>query len=373
MRKPCIAVLGTGSIGKRIIDDLLETFDGSVVAIGHSRRSSLKELRKSSKLILRTADVLDSSSLLKVLQGVDVVIHAVHHEFNVAVMNACLKTKTHYVDLGGLYYYTKTQLKLHAKFKQAQLIAVIGMGAAPGISNILAKYGSRDFDRVTDIEIRIGVADQSTYRHESPLSAPYSIQTLLEECSWKAAVFRNGRITFREPFSGRERYKFREPVGWQKPQFTIHSELATLPKTLRARNVFFKIAFPDSFVKKIMTLRSIGLLEEKRLPVATAILKKLPPSIPERIEQFEIIQVILRGMRRKKKSSIRVEAHVPTSGETIDKDTAAPASIVAQMMLRREWAERGVFAPEEIVPEELFFRELSHRGIWIYRNSRKIS
>lgn len=368
MSKKTIGVLGAGTIGEKIVEDLLDTFQGRVIVM--SRHA--KKLPRSKRLQFRKADVTKPKSLHRTLGGIDVVIHAVHHEYNEAVMAACLETGTHYIDLGGLYHYTLKQLKWHPKFHKAGLTAVLGMGAAPGLTNVLAAYGASALSRIDAIEIRIGMIDRSTYRQISPLSNSYSLQTILEECSWPAAIYQNGKMRFVEPFAGRELYKFPAPVGMQKPQYTIHSELATLPQALKAKNVFFKIAFDDDFVEKVQTLRAVGLLNKENLPTTIAILKRLRPAIPSRIEQYEIIQVLVKGHKGMQPCMIRMEAHVPAMGETVDKDTAVPASIVAQQLARGEMVERGVFPPETIVQPEGLFEELCERGICIYKNGKRI-
>lgn len=370
-----IGVLGAGVIGQRIVEDLLKTFEGNVVAMSHhpaKLKESFKKFWRSTRLQFKSADVTKPESLIKAFRGVDAVIHAVHHEHNETVMAACLESKTHYVDLGGLYHYTLKQLKWDARFRRAKLTAVLGMGAAPGITNVLAAYGAEGMRRIDAVEIRIGMIDRSTYRQLSPLANSYSLQTILEECTWAPAVFSKRKMHFVEPFSGREPYKFPEPVGIQKPQYTIHSELATLPKTLHAREVFFKIAFDDDFIEKIQILRAVHLLDKENLEETIEILKRLPPAIPQKLEQYEIIQVIVKGLKGKQARVVRMEAHVPTRGETIDKDTAAPASIVAQQIVRGAIIERGVFPPESIVYPEAFFEELYERGISIARNGRRL-
>lgn len=374
MRKT-IGVLGAGTIGERIVQDLLRTFDGKVVVLSRHPEQSKKrfsDFRRSKRLEFRRGDVANPGKLVKALKGIDVVIHAVHHEYNEAVMAACLSTHTHYVDLGGLYHYTLKQLKWNGKFHKAGLTAVLGMGAAPGITNVLTAYGALDLTRVDAIEIRIGMVDRSTYRQTSPLSNAYSLQTLLEECSWPPAVYQKGKMKFVEPFSGREPYKFPAPVGTQRPQYTIHSELATLPKTLHAHNVFFKIAFDDDFVEKVQTLGNVGLLQKENLPTTIAILKRLPPVIPATVEQYEIIQVVVKGSKGTSSRTVRMEAHVAAMGETIDKDTAVPASVVAQQIAQGKIVERGVFPPESIVHPEALFNELCNRGICIYKNGKEI-
>ena len=373
-----IGILGLGSMGKIIAKDLAKTFNGKIIYLVREI-NSVKDLAKKFHAEVRYADVSKPETLVKAFNGIDVVIHAVHHEFNLNVMKACLRSKTNYIDLGGLYHYTKKQLKLNEQFQKAKLTAVIGMGASPGITNVLAKYSSRFLDKIKNIEIKIGYKDFSTYKQISPLSASYSIQTILEEFSWKPAVFVNGKINFVEPISGREEYKFPAPVGIQKPQYTIHSEIATLPYTLKAENVSFKIAFDDEFVDKIKMLKENGFISDEKIKISNnefniknislEILKKLPKTIPEKINQYEIIRVIAEDNKKK----IVMDAKITGINETIDKDTGVPPSITAQMIADGKITNKGVFPPESIVSEDSFFKELAKRKIYIYKDNKKIN
>ena len=253
------------------------------------------------------------------------------------------------------------------------------MGASPGITNVLANYASKFLDKIENIEIKIGNKDFSTYKQISPLSASYSVQTILEEFSWKPAVFVNGKIKFVEPISGREEYKFPEPIGTQKLQYTIHSEIATLPYTLKARNVSFKIAFDDDFTDKIKMLKENGFISDEIIKigknkfnikdVSLEILKRLPKTIPEKINQYEIIRAIVSDKHKK----IIMDAKIPGINETIDKDTGVPPSIIAQMIADGKITNKGVFPPESIIPEEEFFKELAKRKIYIYKDNKKIN
>ncbi len=371
-----IGILGLGSMGKIIAKDLAETYNRKVIYLARDV-NSVKNLAKKNNAEIRYADVSKPKTLAKAFKNIDVVIHAVHHEFNLNVMKACLKSKTNYIDLGGLYHYTKKQLKLNKQFKKNNLTAILGIGASPGITNVMAKYASRFLNKIESIEIKIGFKDFSTYKQISPLSASYSIQTILEEFSWKPAIFVNGKIKFVEPISGREEYNFPEPIGMQKPQYTIHSEIATLPYTLKAKNVSFKIAFDDEFVDKIKMLKENGFISDEKIKinnnefnikeVSAEILKKLPKTISEKINQYEIIRVILSNKHKK----IIMDAKI--SGETIDKDTGVPPSIIAQMIVDGKITNKGVFPPESIILEEDFFKELAKRRIYIYQNNKKIN
>ena len=373
-----IGILGLGSMGKIIAKDLAKTYNGKIIYLAREI-NSVKSLAKKYNAEIRYADVSKPKTLVKAFNGIDVLIHAVHHEFNLDVMEACLKSKTNYIDLGGLYHYTKKQLKLNNQFQKANLTAIIGMGASPGITNVLAKYASKFLDKIENIEIKIGYKDFSTYKQISPLSASYSMQTILEEFSWKPAVFINGKIKFVEPISGREEYNFPEPIGMQKPQYTIHSEIATLPYTLKAKNVSFKIAFDDDFVDKIKMLKENGFISDEKIKinnnefnikeVSAEILKKLPKTISEKINQYEIIRVILSNKHKK----IIMDVKIKGVGETIDKDTGVPPSIIAQMIVDGKITNKGVFPSESIILEEDFFKELAKRRIYIYQNNKKIN
>src|SRR3989344_4131065 len=109
-----IGILGLGSMGKIIAKDLAKTYNGKIIYLA-TEINSVKSLAKKYNAEIRYADVSKPKTLVKAFNGIDVLIHAVHHEFNLDVMEACLKSKTNYIDLGGLYHYTKKQLKLNNK------------------------------------------------------------------------------------------------------------------------------------------------------------------------------------------------------------------------------------------------------------------
>ena len=377
-----IGILGLGLMGKIIAKDLYKNQKDKVVYIVRDIKS-IKELAKKYNAEIRYGDVNNRRSLIQAFKGLSIVIHAVHHEYNINVMKACLKTNSHYIDLGGLYYYTKKQLKLNKEFKKKNLIAIIGIGASPGITNVMAKYASKYFDRINDIQIKIGVSDFSTYKQKSPLSSSYSIQTIIEEFSWKPVVFKNGRILFTEPCSSHEEHNFSDPVGKKQLQYAIHSEIATLPYTLNSKNVSFKISFDPEFANKIKELRELGFLSEKEISVKgikfkpknalLQVLKKLPGNIPQRIKQSEIIRVIVYGVKDGKINSKVMDAKIDTTDETIDKDTGVPPSIIVDMILNDKITKRGVYPPESVVPEVEFFNELAKRNILIYENNHRIN
>src|SRR6266498_4486218 len=135
--------------------------------------------------------VADADGPRRAFEPVDVVANCAFHATNVPVMEACADTGTHYVDLGGLFHTTRRQLTLNDRFAAAGATAVIGMGASPGTTNVMAALAARELDKVESVEIRLGIADFAS--HDAPLPLPYAAPTLLDEFTMPAMVWRGGR------------------------------------------------------------------------------------------------------------------------------------------------------------------------------------
>jgi saccharopine dehydrogenase-like NADP-dependent oxidoreductase len=291
-----------------------------------------------------------------------------------------LRAGCHYVDLGGLFHVTRRQLRLHARFKARARLAVLGMGAAPGIVNVLARAAADDMELVHEVHIAVAGVDRTPPRDGRVLASSYSLQTVLDEASLPAAVFTGGRFHFVPPMSDPEPTAFPPPVGAQSPSRTIHSEVATLPLSFKQkgiREVSFRIAFAPDLDRQLRFLSGLGLLSRTPLKagrnavaprdVVAALLKRLPaPAPPGPPDEHEVLRVLVRGRRDGAAVEDLLECHVPgipAWGVGVDADTGCPPSIVMQMIARREIDATGVRAPETVVPAETLFRELERRGM----------
>lgn len=275
---------------------------------------------------------------------------------------------------------TRKQLKLHSQFKKAGLTAILGIGAAPGITNVLARFAADQLDRVREIHIRLGSIDETKVVKPVPLTSSYSIQTILEEFSYPPGVFTKGKLKFVEPMSGEEEVMFPAPVGRQYPMYTIHSEIATLPLTYKnkgIREVSFKIAFDRDFTEKIRFLRDIGLASEKPIAVKgvkvvprdllVQLIRALPkPVVKGPPKEYEVIRVIVKGKKNGRAHTVIVDCHtkgMPTWGIGLDIDTGSPPSIAGQMLARGEIKDRGAVPAETAVDPKTFLAELKKRNM----------
>lgn len=355
-RRRFVVLGGAGTIGKIVVRDLFETHPDNQILIadynGPAARM-LAESFKDARVEAKFADARQPKELVRLLNGRCVAINCLQHNFNLCVMEAAHRAGVHYVDLGGLFSWTRKQLRLDKKFRSAELTAVIGMGCAPGITNVLAAYAASQLDKVRSIKIRVGSMDFN--EPSSKIWFPYSAQTIIEELTLKPWIFRGGKFRQIPPRTGWECTELPEPVGKVWTLWTRHSEVATLPLSFRTKGLKycdFKVSFDREFVDEVMKRFNSGwtLQQFKNLPT--------PEYNPH---DYEISRVIV--------DAITVDCHAKAKPEwqanAGDMDTACPPSIVAQMIADGLIDRHGVLPPEVAVPIQPFFTELEKRGLKI--------
>jgi saccharopine dehydrogenase (NAD+, L-lysine-forming) len=380
-------------MGRITVRDLLETAPPttSIVVADYDVAAARKLAHALGAKRLRAArlDVTDARNATSVFRGAFAVINAVPYQHNVRVMRAALLARAHYCDLGGLFHVTREQRKLDAAFRRADRLALLGIGAAPGVTNLLARIAADEMDEVHEIHIQLGSVDLTPpIAAASPLGASYSIETILDEASLPAALFTGGRMRFVEAMSGAIEVHFPSPVGLRRPALTLHSEVANLSESYRPkgiREVSFRIDFGAELTEKLRLLRSLGLLSQEGLHVGRGkvaprdvlrtLLRQLPPPPPrtEPRNEHEILRAVVRGTRARALVEEVVDCHVPGMpdwGLGMDVDTGCPPSIAVQMLARGEIVARGALPPERAVPTARFFAELARRGMTVRRDKR---
>ncbi len=376
---------GAGAMGRITVRDLVET-----CALTDEVLIADYDLEKAAALAASfqggpyprvravRIDVTDHAAAARALAGAFVVVNAVQYQLNLDVMEGALAAGAHYVDMGGLFHVTRRQLELDGRFQAAGLTAVLGMGAAPGIANLLARHGAERLDEVREIHLRVGGMDETRYDGVPALAVSYSLKTILEEFSMEPAVFTKGQFTFVEPMSGATPHRFPPPVGLRRPMFTIHSEVATLPLTYKERGVqevSFKIAFDPEFVDRVRFLRDLGMASHDPIDVAGVKVRPIdvvnkvamsqrPARQVGKLKQYEVVRAIVKGSSRGKKVTWVVDLHtrgMPEWGIGLDIDTGSPPAVAAQMLAAGEITVTGAVPPEVAVPCEPFFGRLKRR------------
>lgn len=377
-----IATLGAGAMGQVAIRDLCESSCVTEVLIADlslDRADMLKSRLYSDKIKTARVDVCDAAGLSAALSGYDVVINCTPYCFNVLVMEAALSAGCHYLDLGGLFHVTRKQLERHQQFLSRNLLCIPGMGAAPGLTNIMAAAAVSEMDTVESIDIVAASIDRTVSRH--PFLPPYALDTILDEYSLNPFVFVDGEFKEVPAMSGEQVQEFPEPVGKSSTFLTLHSEIATLPISYREKGikqVTYRLGLPVCFHERCRFLVDLGFASRNALRVDSA--EVLPRRFLAALienqqvqvsdpDDCEVIRVDVSGVNGNHPVKTRMELTVMSdrnwnvSAGALD--TGVPPSIAAQMILEGEIKARGVCPPELCVPAESFFAHLARRGMML--------
>ena len=159
-KNPSVIVLGgAGEMGRKAVS-IISDFEniGELVVADFDLASAEKIVAKNAseaKIPLKavSVDVTDSEQLISLLEGKDIVLNMTgpFYRLGVPVLEAAIAAGCHYLDICDDWEPTIDMLALHEKAVESDVIAVIGIGASPGISNILARVVCDRLDRVDDL------------------------------------------------------------------------------------------------------------------------------------------------------------------------------------------------------------------------------
>ena len=373
---------GAGAMGMVTVRDLAESPEVSEVIIGDVNMEKARKVAEwagKEKISIRKVDISSMESLIPAMKDADAVANAAPYHLNLTVTKASIKAKKNLTDLGGVYYMTLKQLELDSEAKNAGVTVVLGCGLAPGVADILAKYGADKLDRVEEVHIWYG--DRSF----EPAKYKWSFRTVLEEYTKGPVIYENGEFKRLPPFSGKQIVAFPAPVGERPCCYALYSGLATLPHTIGkgVQKIDCSMSYMQEDELRIKVLNELGLTSEKPIRVDGVeisprefLLRCVPP--PDvRVRDASSLIVEIKGEKNgfstRIKYSLVQQFHERYGVSAIAYLTGVPLSIVSQMLAKDEIRERGVLPPETAVPHETFFKELAKREIEISETIEKTS
>jgi saccharopine dehydrogenase-like NADP-dependent oxidoreductase len=378
---------GAGLMSTGTARDLLSDLSSGVTKVisadsNAERLDALKKQLPDSRLETRVFDVNDRQSLLSLLKDCDICINGVptFAGFQMSIFEACLEAKCAYVDYGGMGVYTVKQKAQHARWKEAGVTSVIGLGSDPGMSNILCRAVADQLDRIDRINLYWASTKQGP---ESPvLVPPYSLSTILAEYANPSQQFLDGKLREVPAQSGTETIDLTQPWGRTTFIHSQHSEPLTVPFSegiaeKGIREFTWKLSLPErdheawaAIVKagfgpndepvtvKGVTVRPLDVLQA----VIDRNIKQNGHRIPAQ-ESHEIHFAIGHGTKNGRHSRVKCEvvAHPhPLFANYVDAGTSMCMSVGVQQILKHG-LRPGVWAAEEYFVADEFFAEMRKR------------
>ena len=290
--------------------------------------------------------------LVAAIGGCRVLVNAASYRLNLTAMEAALGAGCDYLDLGGPYWMTAEQLKLDGRFRHAGRLGVLGIGASPGKTNLMALAGVRELDGEAAREIHVAAAGRDPEPSDG-LRAPYALQTLLDQLTMAPVVLEDGAPVELAPMAAGGVVRFPEPIGGVQTIHTLHSELQTFGPSFGTRRASFRLSLAPELLERLHALR--GAAQDE---VAAAAAASVPPS--RRAIAAHVVEV------RSADRAVRVSALTRPSeawglgGGVVS--TAAPAAAVVRLLASDRIAATGVHPPDTRVEPDDLFPELERRG-----------
>jgi lysine 6-dehydrogenase len=346
------AILGAGgTIGPAIVRDLSESDEVETLLaldLDGERAAAVAAAHGGDKTRAAAVDAGDAIALAAALEDADVLVNAASYRINLAAMDAALASGCHYVDLGGLYRVTAKQLERDADFAAADRLAVLGAGAGPGKTNVMAMLGARELEDVVEVRCASAGLDEDP---PSDQSFPYALATLVDEVTVPPMVVRDGEAIAIDPLSDGGEIDFPDPIGHRTSIRTLHSEVLTLPASLGARDADFRLSLGPGVLDALLELRG-------RSPDELREIRSAPPSA----RTWSAQHVLVRGAEATATVTSLTPPHERwgLGGGVVS--TGSVASAVTRLLARGELDARGALPPERCLPADALVAELSRAG-----------
>ncbi len=382
-----VMIIGAGGVGRVVAHkcaQIPEVFEEIVLA---SRTvSKCEAIAADLKRPVTTegvdADNVDELTALLKKHNPELVINVALPYQDLSIMDACLNAGVNYLDTANYEppetakFEYKWQWAYQDRFKEKGLMALLGSGFDPGVTNVYTAYLKKHyFDEIRELDI----IDVNGGDHGQPFATNFNPEINIREVSADCRHWEKGTFVETPPMSLKQSFTCPEEVGTYNIYRMYHEELESLTKhypTLEKAQ--FWMSFGDNYLKHLEVLRNVGMTRidpvmfEGREIVPLQFLKALlpdPGSLGPLTKGKTCIGCVVKGVKDGKRVEKYVYnicshegAYAEVGSQAISYTTGVPAMIGAKMMMEGKWSGKGVFNMEQMDPDP-FMDDLNRYGL----------
>ena len=370
-------VLGSGAVGtvSALKFAQVAMVEQLVIADAVPARAEALASRISDPRVVTLAlDAGDKAALVRTIRetGTTVLLNAALPATNLVVMHACLEAGCDYIDMasGGAANdgipKLDDQFALDAEFRAAGRMALLGMGADPGTTNVYAAHAAKHlFDQVTHLQVRDG--DNSVCQGHTGFLAAFSPWVFIDECLCGAISWRDGRYHLEEALSGFEPFNFPE-LGTLNCYHVDHEESRTMPRFIPGVQVAdFKLCMDDVTWQTLKVMKQLGISRTDKVRVGNVevaprdlvvSLLPQPKDLAGRMRGKTCVGLLARGIADGEERSCYIynvadheAAYADLGVQATAWQTGIPPVVAAVLMAQGDWFTPGVKSPEELNPD----------------------
>ncbi|HPA15411.1 MAG TPA: saccharopine dehydrogenase family protein [Desulfobacterales bacterium] len=382
-----ILIIGAGGVGQVVTHkcaQVPEVF--SEICLASRTIDKCNKIAAQLAMPIETAqvDADNVPSLVKLIRSFrpELVINVALPYQDLHIMDACLETGVHYLDTANYEpvdearFCYKWQWDYHERFKERGIMALLGSGFDPGVTNVFCAWAQKKhFDEIYDIDI----IDCNAGEHGQPFATNFNPEINIREVTAKGRYYENGHWVETEPLSVFREFDFPEGIGSKKIYLLFHEELESLVKHIKGiRQARFWMTFSENYLKHLEVLQNVGMTRidpvdyngQKIIPLQ--FLKALlpdPASLGPLTRGRTCIGCLIDGIRDGKKKRYYIynicdhqKAYEEVGAQAVSYTTGVPAMIGALMILTGKWQGKGVFNMEEFDPDP-FMEKLNKHGL----------
>ncbi len=315
----------------------------------------------------------------------DLVLNLALPYQDLRVMDACLAAGVHYMDtanyepLDKAHFEYSWQWAYHERFKEKGIIAVLGSGFDPGVTNVFAAYAQKHlFDEINYLDI----LDCNAGSHGHAFATNFNPEINIREVTQAVRYWENGEWVETPAIieEGSVHFGFDYPVAGMKESYLLyHEELESLVLNIKGlKRARFWMTFSENYLNHLRVLRNVGMTRidevdyEGHKVVPVKFLKALlpePASLGTKYTGKTVIGNIMTGKKDGKTITRYIynvcdheEAFRETGTQAIAYTTGVPAMIGAMMVLTGVWTGAGVYNMEQLDPDR-FMEALNQYGL----------
>ena len=371
-------IIGAGGVASVAVHKCCQNSDAfeeiCIASRTKAKCDALKEKLAGGKTKITTAqvDADKTDELISLIEREkpDVVLNLALPYQDLTIMDACLATKTHYVDTANYEpedtakFEYKWQWEYNDRFKEAGITALLGSGFDPGVTGVFSAYALKHhFDEINYIDI----LDCNAGDHGYPFATNFNPEINIREVSAKGSYWEDGKWVETEPMEIKRVYNFPE-VGEKDMYLLHHEELESLAINIPGiRRIRFFMTFGESYLRHLKCLENVGMtsiepieFEGKKI-IPLQFLKAVlpdPASLGPRTKGKTNIGCIFRGKKDGKEKTYYLynvcdheACYKEVGSQAVSYTTGVPAMIGAMLVMNGTWKGAGVYNIEQFDPD----------------------
>ena len=304
------------------------------------------------------------------------------------IMDACLEAGVNYLDTANYEppeeakFEYKWQWAYQKKFQDRGLMALLGSGFDPGVTNVFCAYAQKHL--LDEIHV-LDIIDANAGDHGLPFATNFNPEINLREVTARGRYWERGEWVETDPLSWKMSFDFPEGIGPKNCYLMYHEELESLVLNLKGiRRARFWMTFSDNYLNHLQVFNNVGLIGidpvefQGQSIVPIQFLARLlpdPASLGPRTKGKTCIGCLMRGVKDGKPKTVYIynicdheACYREVGSQAISYTTGVPAMIGAMMMVTGRWNKPGVWNMEQLDPDP-FLNEIGRYGLpWVVKD-----